>query len=497
MKLFSFLVLLLFLAGFGRAQTLTPEQARADIAYLKKKMDRLHPGIGHYITDTAYRQLYDSLDRHLNEPLSYQAFFQTVTPLITSLKDGHTALGHRKGYMKQNRRLIPFYLREVDGHYYVSHNLSPDTTLVRGTEILSINGQPMAALHQLLQDTDRSGSDGNNLTGRRFRSLISFAHYYTNWFGPSDSVQVTYHLPGDTPVLTRYIRCEPRAVLETNLKKRYRKELNLKPNLSVTVIDSLKNTAVLRVSTFGGNPLELLTRKYPRQLKRAFREIERKKIQNLVVDVRGNGGGAVVNSVRLLQYWLPQPFRVLERETMKRGYRSTFVTWYNPASWVLFPILFKSDTTGGFTERFGGRPHPPKSRYAYRGNLYFLVNGASYSATATVLSQTLNQQLGTFVGEACGGAYWGDFAGQFKNITLPNSGLRVRIPLKSMNHAVDIRRANGFTVEPDFPVARTYDDLMSGRDFGLAATLKLIQEGKTAQRITPGQPLSPSSLSIK
>ncbi|WP_138989701.1 S41 family peptidase [Larkinella sp. C7] len=464
------------------AQTLRPEQARADVDYLKKKMDRLHPGIGQYIPEKTYNQLFDSLHLQLLRPIAYQAFFQTATPLITSLKDGHTALLHRKKYYNKNRRLIPFYIRNVGPTYYISHNLSSDSTLVRGTELLSINQQPVAALHQLLQDVDRSGSDGDNQSGRRSRSLIAFSSYYYNWFGPSDSVQVAFRLPNDTLIQTRFVRCENRKVIDANLTKRYKKELNQTPNLSVRVVDSLAHTAVLRVSTFGGNLSDFLTGKFPRKLKRAFREIERKEITNLVVDVRSNGGGAVKNSARLLQYWIPQPFRLLERETMKRGFRSAFVTWYNPVTWVLFPVFYKKDPSGGYTERFAGRPHQPKTRYAYRGQLYFLVNGASYSATATVLAQTLTNQLGTFVGEATGGAYWGDFAGQFKMITLPHSGLRVRIPLKRMAHAVDPRRANGFTVEPDFPVERTYDDLLHGRDFGMQYTLQLIKDGKVADR---------------
>ncbi|MGA0555923.1 S41 family peptidase [Larkinella sp. VNQ87] len=466
----------------AQAQTLQPAQARADVQYLTQKLEQLHPGLGYYLPKPAYDRLVDSVTHRLDRPLAYQAFYQTITPLITSLKDGHSDLGHRKQEFGKNRRLMPFYIREVGERYYLSHDLTPDSSLVRGSELLAIDQQPIADLHQLLQDTDRSGSDGDNRTGRRFRSLIGFASYYRNWFGPADSVQITYRLPGDTLVRARFVRCETSKVLDANLMKRYRKELNLKPNLSVTVIDSLKNTAVLRVSTFSGNWLGFLTGKYKRQLRRAFREIDRKQIRNLIVDVRSNGGGAVVNSARLLRYWLPEPFRVMGRETMKPGYRRVVAPWYNPVSWLLFPVFIKKDSAHYYTERFSGRPYQPQNRYAFRGNLYFLMNGASYSATASVLAHSLNQRVGTFVGEACGGAYWGDFAGQFKTVTLPHSRLRVRIPLKRMPHAVDLRNANGFTVEPDFPVERSYDDILTGRDFSLVYTLKLIQAGQKADR---------------
>ncbi|WP_128546545.1 S41 family peptidase [Larkinella soli] len=466
-----------------RAQTLTPEQAREDVQFLKKKLDRLHPGVGYYLSQPDFDRLYDSLSNRLTQPVDYQTFFREVTPLIAGLKDGHTSLHHRRNRNSKNNRTLPFFLRQAGDRYYISHNLSDDSTLVRGTELLRIDGQTVVDLHRLLQDTDRSGSDGDNRTGRRFRSLANFPGYYTDWFGSRDSVLITYRLPADTSQRTRWLHCETGSVLEANLKKRYRKEINSSPNLSVRMVDSLDRTAVLRISTFSSSPVDLATGKFSRRLKRAFRQIQEKEVRNLVVDVRSNGGGVVVNAARLLQYWMPGPFRVMERETMKHDVRQAFVKWYNPFSWAVFPIFYKPDTTGGYTERFTARPYRPRKKYRYDGKLYFLVNGASYSATATVLVHTLNAGLGTFVGEACGGAYWGDFAGQFKTVILPNSGLRVTIPLKRLAHAVDPKNANGFTVEPDFPIERTYDDILEGRDYAMQYTFWLIKRGKVASRV--------------
>lgn len=110
------------------------------------------------------------------------------------------------------------------------------------------------------------------------------------------------------------------------------------------------------------------------------------------------------------------------------------------------------------------------------------MNGASFSATTSILAKTLDTGLGTFIGEACGGAYWGDFAGQFKTITLPHSRIQARIPLKKLTHAVEADHANGFTVEPDFTPIRTLNDLITGKDYMLSYTLDLIQKGIVARK---------------
>ena len=484
----------LFLAGLligltawvSRAQVLSPEQTRADLSYLKRKLDLLHPGMGFYTPQPRMEQIYDSLYNRLNSPLDYLTFFHHVSPLVAALKDGHTNLNHRKSYIGKQTLFLPFYIRLVESTYFISHNVSADTSLRRGTELLTINGRTITDLHDELMNTDHSGSDGDNLTGRRQWSLVQFADYYAAWFGSADSVSITYRPTGDTLIRQARLKCLTLSDFRRTIQRRYSTELDRRPNLSVRIVDTLTHTAVLRVSSFMGlkkrDPFQWA---FNRRLKRAFKQVRHQNIQNLIVDMQGNGGGIVVNSARLLRYWMPKPFRIMEHEEMKRAARNELVTRWNPFSALNFSLQYREDHTGGFASRSFHRRYKPRHRDAFTGNLYFLMNGASFSATTTVLAKTLDAGIGTFVGEASGSAYWGDFAGHFKTVTLPNSRLQVRIPLKKLTHAVETQRANGFTVEPDFSITRNFNDLMTNRDFVLDYTLRLIRQGVVV-RPTPG-----------
>jgi Peptidase family S41 len=460
------------------AQTITPAEARQDLSYLKRKLDLLHPGMGFYTPQPRMEQLYDSLYNRLTAPMDYLSFFHHVSPLVTALKDGHTNLNHRKNFIGRTTRFVPFFIRPVGDEYYISHNVSADTSLRRGTELLTINKRRVADLHRDLMEYDHSGSDGDNLTGRRQWSLVQFADYYAAWFGSADSIDITYRLAGDTLIRQTRVRCPTLNGFRATLYKRYHYELDNRPNLSVRVVDTLTRTAVLRVSTFMGSkktdPFQLA---FNRRLKQAFREIKRQNIQNLVVDMQGNGGGTVVNSARLLRYWMPGSFSIMEHEEMKSAARAELVARWNPLSVLNFSMKYRSSRGGGFVSRSARFRYRPHHRKAFTGNLYFMMNGASFSASTSVLAKTLDAGMGTFVGEASGSAYWGDFAGHFKTVTLPHSRMQVRIPLKKLTHSVGADRANGFTVEPDFTVTRTYDDVLTNRDYILAYTLRLIREG--------------------
>lgn len=477
------------------AQVLTPAQTRTDLSYLKRKLDLLHPGMGYYTPHARMEQLYDSLYNRLTSPIDYLAFFHHVSPLVSAIKDGHTNLNHRKNYIGKFTRFLPFYIRPVESQYYISHNVSSDSTLQRGTELLTINGRPVADIHRELMEADHSGSDGDNLTGRRQWSLVQFADYYAAWFGSADSITITCRLVGDTLVEKKQLRCLSLDAFRARIQRRYGTEIDRRPNLSVRMVDTLTHTAVLRISTFMGikkkDPFQWA---FNRRLKRAFKQIREQNVQNLVVDMQGNGGGIVVNSARLLRYWMPKPFRIMNHEEMKKAARAELVTRWNPLSALNFSLQYRADNRGGFASRSSNRRYRPRHRDSFTGNLYFLMNGASFSATTSVLAKTLDAGMGTFVGEASGSAYWGDFAGHFKTVTLPNSKLQVRIPLKKLTHAVEGDRANGFTVEPDFIVTRNFDDLMSNRDYVLDYALRLIREGVVVRPGNDKQPVRNRSL---
>ncbi len=479
--------------AFAQTDTLTPEQARADIAFLKRKLDLLHPGMGYYTPRPRMEQLYDSLYNRLTAPTPYLAFYHTVSPLVAAVKDGHTNMSHRRNFIGKQTRYIPFFIRAVGDQYYISHNVSPDTSLHRGFELLTINGRPVGELHRELMEADRSGSDGDNLTGRRQWSLVQFADYYAAWYGSADSIAITYHAKGESATRQAKVGCISLQRFRGMMQRRYPNEIDRRPNLSVRIVDSLTRTAVLRVSSFMNTgkrgPFQWA---FNRRLKRAFRQLRDQDVQNLVIDMQGNGGGVVTNSANLLRYWMPKPFTMMEREEMTPAARTELVTRWNPISALHFSWQYKRNQSGGFASRSVRWRYRPRRHLAFRGNLYFLMNGASFSATTTVLAKTLDAGMGTYIGEASGSAYWGDFAGHFKTVTLPNSRIQVRIPLKKLTHAVTPDRANGFTVEPDFTVTRSYEDLLTNRDYVLDYTLRLIREGVVARQPIRTRPLQAS-----
>ncbi len=465
---------------------LTRQQMRQDIAYLDKKLEKIYPGLGYYNSRETYDNYRDSLVAQLPDSLSNRAFFRRVAPLVNSQKDGHLSFYQPKNITDANTPYLPFVVREVAGKYFIAYNGSIDSTLRRGSELLAIAGQPMRDLHELLADNFRAGADADIPTGRYQRTLVAFPFRYAEWFGAKDSLLVRYVAfdssrvsSGDT--LEKYVLSQSKRTSNKILSTRYSEEKGGSKNLSLAKLDSNAKGVVMSITSFAKykkwDPLNL---KFKRKLRRNFKEIKKLGTENLVIDLRGNGGGAIINSARLLTYLLPEPFSVFRESTLKPGAVFPYVMMdMSPIRPIVFFLTYRRDPATGLwrSRDKKKKDYKPNERYGYRGNLYFLVSGATFSASVSVLAHARNQGVGTLVGDSPGGAYWGDFAARFKIISLPNSKIRVRIPLKTMYH--DVKPQDDHEIKPDFPVSRTYKDIVTpNRDYGLEYVKALIRKDK-------------------
>ena len=109
----------------------------------------------------------------------------------------------------------------------------------------------------------------------------------------------------------------------------------------------------------------------------------------------------------------------------------------------------------------------------YKGKLYVLINGASGSMAAVVASFLKGNGRGIFIGEESGGTMEGNTSHQSARLVLPNSKIRIAIPLIKTTNAVAFTKGRG--VEPDYHVTPKIDEILKGIDTELNFAVRLIQ----------------------
>lgn len=112
----------------------------------------------------------------------------------------------------------------------------------------------------------------------------------------------------------------------------------------------------------------------------------------------------------------------------------------------------------------------------YKGNLYVLINGASGFMASIVASFLKGNRRGVFIGEESGGTMEGNTSHRSARLVLPNTKIRVAIPLIKTTNAVGFTKGKG--VYPDYDITPKIDDILKGIDTELNFALSLISSRK-------------------
>jgi hypothetical protein len=209
----------------------------------------------------------------------------------------------------------------------------------------------------------------------------------------------------------------------------------------------------------------------------AFSEMQAKDTQSLILDLRGNGGGADELGRMLLSYLVDQPFRYYD-DLRANKLEFAFAPYVTAGTKSLDPKRFHPLPKGKY--RFIDHPNwgewQPTSP-VFRGAVYVLMDSASFSTTGELLTHLHSRKRATFVGEESAGGYYGNSSGYFSFIALPNSGLVIRMPLITYYAAVAPGYPPRRGVLPDRPVRETAADLRAAADPALGQALSLARSG--------------------
>jgi C-terminal processing protease CtpA/Prc len=104
-----------------------------------------------------------------------------------------------------------------------------------------------------------------------------------------------------------------------------------------------------------------------------------------------------------------------------------------------------------------------------------LIDGGCGSSTTEFAAIAHANNRGVFVGEETGGRYYGNNSGTMLELTLPNTGIVVIVPLFQFVMAVPAL-ADDRGILPDYAVSPTPEDFVAGVDTELVFALNLIRQ---------------------
>ncbi len=516
-KLFLIVVLVSSCASVEKynqqiAKQHAPRKLRKDADFAYKKLQELHPDLYWYISKDRLDKKFEILKNNLQEPLYSKEFYVQLAPVIASIKQGHTSIfppnkkktkDEKKVKIKRSNPFKFIRLQRLDNKLFITKNFSKDSTILIGSQLLNVENEKVENLLPSFQKL--TTSDGYNKTFVPQFTGRYFGMFYANTHKKRDSILLT--LQYNDSIYHKYLYAMSKKdslnknKAKDSLKHRLTKiEKKLsKKNVKVRKIweykygynkhskektrdfkfiipDSLHTISYIKIRRFikGG---------YKGFYKESFAKIDSAQSKNLIIDLRGNLGGSLTEIDELYSYLSEKEYLFIEEAKMTKS-KSFIYPMMHSKSWItktvttlLYPILIVYQ--GIKVKKIDGKPNfqfksskvkKPKPNN-YKGTVYVLIDGTSFSASSVISAHLKATKRATFVGDETGGAYNGTVAGMFANIELPNSKIRMRVGLMNIKTPYSIE-PDGFGITPDVYIKTTRLDKDEQLDWVLNAIVK-------------------------
>ncbi len=445
-----FISLLLYsMLSFVYGQRLSEQQVLEDINELQTQLEKFHSGYTRYAYKEQLDDLFERIENESNEA-SVIDLYRKVTLITSKIRCGHTRASlpesPRQEFGKSNV-FLPFTVRILNDKLYVFRSLDP--SLQPGNEIISINNLPISEI--LTSIFEHHSSDGFIQSGKTRLTELYFDYYFQLYLANnSDSYKIrvanletTITVPGKNWDEVNAIR-------------------NPFPSNATLELKHLANHSYMRIGSFGASSLRSNGFNYKNFLATSFRELKERNVENLILDLRGNGGGRDEFGALLVSYFLNEPFGYFEKIEVTDDYDG-------------YGTVNKKGKINLMTSH-SGLSEQNIQENNFQGKLFLLTDGWTFSTAADVVSVIDNASRALIVGEETGGGRFGNTSGVSKSVVLPNSGIRINLPMWKYTTALAEKVDDGRGVIPDIQIVPTIQQELNGEDIPLNYCLEVIQD---------------------
>jgi hypothetical protein len=467
-RIFSILFFVVFFSAHLNAQIplLSKEEMHKDLDQLNRYMKKWHPGYYAYANKEQMQIHYALMKDLCADSLSLREFRNVLRKTVGKVGCGHISVFGRKSAAKSPPiPLIPVKVKILEDRLFVVSCEDSLNRIKPKEEIISIEG--VASNEWINSMKELSLSDGYNQTHKTYSAEINFAVFIYYLLGHRDKFILKLKDHSGEIYETVLFAKIPVSPPNTILNESSRKSILNESGIHLQKLDGCIGTYLLDVDHFTGKGQG----KWFRQV---FKILKSDHCQNLIIDLRGNGGGNVFKGNIFLAYLLDQPVRFftfhrrLSLTPFNPKFKASFLERITPILFCLNPIQFPG--RHGWYHSF---PFFKKNKYHFGGQIYLLTNGGTFSMASYVTSHLKHQRNAIVIGEETGGNEYACRGMASGTIQLSNSGLRVGLNIYQLTTGLRLTDT-GHGVMPHHSISYKPEDWLNYSDLELRRALELI-----------------------
>lgn len=477
-----------------------------DKTYIRLK--RAHPKLYQFIAKEALDFKFDSLKKSINKPLTSNEFYYQIAPVVKTIGQGHIYVkppeikrtkDEKKALRKMKFNYATFKFESVEDKMFVTSAKDEDSVLI-GSEVLYLEEETPQNL--IAKYNKNVASDGFNTT--LFDRIVAsrFNRFYKYDKGLLDSLKVTFKK--NDSVFSKTFKWEEKYKKKDSLSEKQIdslaqiKPIKLSKEKRKKINDSLKllrkynkkhgysyeNDIYNRDLKFIGkdSTVALMTIKnfsngnYKVFYEDTFKTLDSLGTKQLIIDLRDNTGGRVREINNLYgyltdkEYVMYNPSEVTSRTPLSKsimsntnnGFVKTLGVLFSP---ILVPIqIMKTKKKDGklYYNLHGVKPLEP-AETNFKGDLYVLINGSSFSASSLLSTNLKRDNRAIFIGQETGGAQNGTVAGMTRGYRMPNSKVEIGMGVMQVESPYQ-EGLTGRGIMPDVEIVPTVADRKAGID---------------------------------
>lgn len=398
-----------------------------DLDQLIFELKNNHPQLYKYISEDELEQLVEKKKSLITDNFKIGEFTWLCRSIVSKIACGHTVvptLG--MDYFLPDSLLFPLKVNYINNKLYVIGALENNEQVAAGDEILKINGSSVQNIFDEM--SKHISSDAGNLSLKTEFINDGFMEYAAFHFGFTNSYVIEIQKAGEikSVVLNQL----------TTYTEEVDNQEKCKTNLCFD-IDKNNDLAIITIRSFFYYR-ENFESTFKPFIDSCFREIKTADIQNLIIDLRDNGGGDPYCGSYLLEHIADKPYQ----------YYKTGTNSYKDLQQMIYPNK----------NRFEGKP-------------FILINGRCFSTTGQLCALIKSNDFGIFVGKETGATYICNAT--VKPYALDNTGVTPFIATRTFEaNASSLPDDRG--IIPDHKTKTEISDLVNKNDVDLEFCLNLI-----------------------
>ena len=398
----------------------SPDELKEDAEILVNTLYDNHPGIYDYTSKAEFDSLELVFYSQLTDSLTQDEFHVHVRKFIRFVGCGHTAAKPSADWyktLKGKATLIPVHVFLHNDELFIRKVFDGGRDSLIGARVLSVEGVSASDLLVDLKSIAGRDGVGETMVTRNVERLFQTYYMFLNGMSSqysmklekSDGEVVELTLKGQVP--SKYPIDRSYDLLDAMQA----------PSIEFGFLDSTRKVALINVDGF-------LPKGYKKIYRKAFKQLASMDSVDLVLDLRGNGGGFFPNGNQLLRYLMNDRFtmdfsRSKKKVKKNKHLKLNFISRVTRFIFATIPDNDKEDPDRNYQIRY-----KPKKRHHFNGQVFVLTDGLTFSASGFVASKLKNSGVAKVVGQESGGGEVGFNAVLTWKLSLPNTGVRVSVP---------------------------------------------------------------------